>query len=92
MSAWNDHGRKSTPRERKEIVRAGLTTIGIRDRSIKKVRSAGHIGSKQGARFAGDGPTGKILRGRASRAAAKALQRRPTAFKLLAIENACQNA
>ncbi len=86
MSARNDHGRKTAPRKRKEIVRARLTTIGIRDRRLKKVRSAGDIGSKQGTRFASDGATGKILRGRASLAAAKALQRRPTAFKLLPIK------
>jgi hypothetical protein len=90
MSAWNDHGRKSTPRERKEIVRAGLTTIGIRDRSIKKVRSATSARNK-----ALVSPVTVRLEkscAGASRAAAKALQRRPTAFKLLAIKNACQNA
>jgi hypothetical protein len=91
MSARNDHGRKSTLRERKEIVRAGLTTIGIRDRSIKNVRSAGHIGWKQGARFTSDGMNGKILRARFA-GCGKGLAAAPDRVQTIGNQSACQNA
>jgi hypothetical protein len=86
MSARNDHGRKTAPRKRKEIVRARLSTIGIRHRWLKKVKLAGDIGSKQGARFASDGVTGKSCAGALRRLRQKSLQRRPTAFTLLPIK------